>query len=400
MIIRPSIRSNVFLNAHPKGIKTYIQKLFNEAALLDTFNGPKNILIIGGSSGYGLASRVALSVATNANTINVSFESAPSEKRTGTAGFWNNVYFLEEAKKLGTKHMDIIADAFSDKTKQEVVDVIKREFGKVDLVIYSLAAGARPNPETGNLVRSALKPIGSPLDGDTIDIATKTLKSLHMDAATEEDIKNTVYVMGGSDWESWLHHLDQADVLNQGIKTISYTYVGSGSMDKIYRAGTIGKAKDDLEATSLRMQSWLKEKYQGESLISSSKAVVTKASVFIPGITSYIACLFDVMKEKGVHESTLQHKHRLFKDMVYGDLRRVDALHRIRIDHYEMQEDVQKETLEKLEQSQDHLLELQGTKDFIDEFYHIHGFEFDNVNYDEEIDLSSYTFDHINIRLL
>ncbi|MGB0417809.1 MAG: hypothetical protein ACPGCR_03450, partial [Acholeplasmataceae bacterium] len=185
MIIRPSIRSNVFLNAHPKGIKTYIQKLFNEAALLDTFNGPKNILIIGGSSGYGLASRVALSVATNANTINVSFESAPSEKRTGTAGFWNNVYFLEEAKKLGTTHLDIIADAFSDKTKQEVINVIKREFGKVDLVIYSLAAGARPNPETGDLVRSALKPIGSPLDGDTIDIATKSLKSLHMDAATE-----------------------------------------------------------------------------------------------------------------------------------------------------------------------------------------------------------------------
>jgi enoyl-[acyl-carrier protein] reductase/trans-2-enoyl-CoA reductase (NAD+) len=171
-------------------------------------------------------------------------------------------------------------------------------------------------------------------------------------------------------------------------------------MDKIYRAGTIGKAKDDLEATSLRMQSWLKDKYQGESLISSSKAVVTKASVFIPGITSYIACLFDVMKEKGVHETTLQHKHRLFKDMVYGDLRRVDALHRIRIDHYEMQEDVQKETLEKLEQSQDHLLELQGTKDFIDEFYHIHGFDFDNVNYDEDIDLSSFSFDHIDINIL
>ena len=400
MIIKPSIRSNVFLNAHPKGIQAYIQTLFHEAQSFQKFKGPKNVLIIGGSSGYGLASRVALAVSSGANTLNVSFEGAPSDKRTGTAGFWNNVYFLEEAHKLGTKHIDVIADAFSETTKKEVIARIKKEFGKIDLVIYSLAAGARPNPETGDLVRSALKPIGEPLDGDTIDVATKSLKPLHMDAATEEDIKNTVYVMGGSDWESWITHLDQANVLDHNLKTISYTYVGSGSMDKIYRAGTIGKAKDDLEATSLRMHAWLKEKYHGESLISSSKAVVTKASVFIPGITSYIACLFDVMKEKGVHETTLAHKHRLFKDMVYGDLRRVDNLHRIRIDHYEMQEDIQEATLNKLDKAQANIVDLQGTHDFVREFHHIHGFEFDHVNYEEDIDLSSFKFDHIDLTLL
>lgn len=400
MIIKPSIRSNVFLNAHPKGIQAYIQTLFHEAQSFQKFNGPKNVLIIGGSSGYGLASRVALAVSSGANTLNVSFEGAPSDKRTGTAGFWNNVYFLEEANKLGTKHIDVVADAFSETTKKEVIARIKKEFGKIDLVIYSLAAGARPNPETGDLVRSALKPIGEPLDGDTIDVATKSLKPLHMDAATEEDIKNTVYVMGGSDWESWITHLDQDNVLDHNLKTISYTYVGSGSMDKIYRAGTIGKAKDDLEATSLRMHAWLKEKYQGESLISSSKAVVTKASVFIPGITSYIACLFDVMKEKGVHETTLAHKHRLFKDMVYGDLRRVDNLHRIRIDHYEMQEDIQEATLNKLDKVQANIVDLQGTHDFVREFHHIHGFEFDHVNYEEDIDLSSFKFDHLDLTLL
>ena len=400
MIIRPSIRSNVFLNAHPKGIQAYIQSLFNEAEKFQKFTGPKNVLIIGGSSGYGLTSRVALAVASGANTLNVSFEGAPSDKKTGSAGFWNNVYFLEEAKKLKTKHVDIVADAFSEQTKKEVIARIKKEFGKVDLVIYSLAAGARPNPKTGDLVRSALKPIGEPIDGDTIDVATKTLKPLHMDAATEEDINNTVYVMGGSDWESWITHLDQANLLDQGIKTISYTYVGSGSMDKIYRAGTIGKAKDDLEATSLRMNVRLKEKYQGESLISSSKAVVTKASVFIPGITSYIACLFDVMKEKGVHETTLAHKHRLFKDMVYGDLRRVDHLHRIRIDHYEMQEDIQEATLNKLKEAKANIVDLQGTHDFVKEFYNIHGFEFDNVNYEEVIDLNDFTFAHIDLTLL
>jgi len=400
MIIKPSIRSNVFLNAHPKGIQAYIQTLFHEAQSFQKFKGPKNVLIIGGSSGYGLASRVALAVSSGANTLNVSFEGAPSDKRTGTAGFWNNVYFLEEATKLGTKHIDVVADAFSETTKKEVIARIKKEFGKIDLVIYSLAAGARPNPETGDLVRSALKPIGEPLDGDTIDVATKSLKPLHMDAATEEDIKNTVYVMGGSDWESWITHLDQDNVLDHNLKTISYTYVGSGSMDKIYRAGTIGKAKDDLEATSLRMHAWLKEKYHGESLISSSKAVVTKASVFIPGITSYIACLFDVMKEKGVHETTLAHKHRLFKDMVYGDLRRVDNLHRIRIDHYEMQEDIQEATLNKLDKAQANIVDLQGTHDFVREFHHIHGFEFDHVNYEEDIDLSSFKFDHLDLTLL
>ena len=400
MIITPSIRSNVFLNAHPKGIQAYIQSLFKEAETFQKFSGPKNVLIIGGSSGYGLTSRVALAVASGANTLNVSFEGAPSDKKTGSAGFWNNVYFLEEAKKLKTKHVDIVADAFSEQTKKEVIDRIKKEFGKVDLVIYSLAAGARPNPLTGELVRSALKPIGEPIDGDTIDVATKTLKPLHMDAATEEDINNTVYVMGGSDWESWITHLDQANLLDQRIKTISYTYVGSGSMDKIYRAGTIGKAKDDLEATSLSMNVWLREKYQGESLISSSKAVVTKASVFIPGITSYIACLFDVMKEKGVHETTLAHKHRLFKDMVYGDLRRVDYLHRIRIDHYEMQEDIQESTLNKLKEAKANIVNLQGTHDFVKEFYHIHGFEFDHVNYEEDIDLNDFTFDHIDLTLL
>lgn len=400
MIISPSIRSNVFLNAHPRGIQAYIQSLFQEASTFQSFKGPKNVLIIGGSSGYGLASRVALAICANANTMNVSFESAPSDKRTGTAGFWNNVYFLEEAQKLTTKHIDIVADAFSDATKQSVIERIRQEFKSVDLVIYSLAAGARPNPETGELVRSALKPIGEPLDGETIDVSTKTLKPLHMDAATEEDINNTVYVMGGSDWESWITQLDQANVLSNGIKTISYTYVGSGSMDKIYRAGTIGKAKDDLEATSLRMNTWLKEKYQGESLISSSKAVVTKASVFIPGITSYIACLFDVMKEKGVHETTLAHKHRLFKDMVYGELRRVDQLHRIRIDHYEMQDDVQDATLVKLEQAKDHIIELQGTQDFVDEFHQIHGFGFKHVNYEEDIDLQVFSFQHIDLTIL
>lgn len=394
MIITPSIRSNVFLNAHPDGCKVFVKESIDNAKALTPFDGPKRVLIIGGSSGYGFASRVALAVASKSHTINVSFESAPSSKRTGTAGYYNNVFFQQHMKDSGQTHIDVVMDAFSPVTKQRVVELIQTHFGNVDLIIYSLASGVRPNPQTGELVRSALKPIGQTLTGETLDVQSQTMKTLSMEPATEEEIKNTVYVMGGSDWESWIHTLDQAGVLAPKVKTISYTYVGSGSMDKIYRAGTIGKAKDDLEATALRLDARLKH-YQGEALISSSKAVVTKASVFIPGITSYIACLFDVMKQKGVHESIVEHKHRLFKDMVYGSKRLVDSIGRIRIDHYEMQEDVQHDTLQLL--SKVNILTLNGTKEFIKEFHHIHGFGYERVNYDNDIDLESLSLTDTHI---
>ena len=395
MIVKPSIRSNVFLNAHPKGTKAYVSGLIEEAKLLEPFQGPKKVLIIGGSSGYGLSSRVALAVAAGASTINVSFEGAPSEKRTGAAGYYNNIHFQSLMKDVNQTHIDVVADAFSDETKTKVIDLIKKHFGQVDLVIYSLAAGARPDPNTQSLVRSALKPIGQPLEGETIDVATNELKPLNMEAATEEDIANTVFVMGGSAWRDWMEALASEDLLAPNIKTISYTYVGSGSMDKIYRSGTIGRAKDDLEKTASEMDVWLEKTYKGEALISSSKAVVTKASVFIPGIVSYIACLFDVMKEKGLHESTLKHKYRLFKDMVYGQKRKLDDLGRIRIDHFEMQEDVQQDTLRLLKSSKSSILSLSGTKDFIKEFYQIHGFMIDGVDYEEDIDLQSLHLDDI-----
>jgi enoyl-[acyl-carrier protein] reductase / trans-2-enoyl-CoA reductase (NAD+) len=389
MIIKPSIRSNVFLNAHPKGIKKYIESLITEAKSLPQFEGPKNVLIIGGSSGYGLASRVALALGANSSTINVSFEAEPQVNKTGTAGFWNNVYFQEFMQSKNQTHVDFIGDAYSQETKDNIIHYLKENNIQLDLVIYSLAAGARPNPQTGDLVRSALKPIGEDLIGYTIDVQTKQMKEISITKATEEEIKNTVFVMGGSDWESWLENLHQANVLNQSVKTISYTYVGSGSMDKIYRSGTIGKAKDDLEATALRMDEWIQLIYGGEALISSSKAVVTKASVFIPGITTYIACLFDVMKEHHTHESTLKHKHRLFETMVYGNSRKTDALGRIRIDHFEMEENVQEKTLLCTESAHEQVLSMPGTQSFIEEFYHIHGFEYDDVNYEEDIDVLS-----------
>ncbi len=388
MIIDPSIRSNIFLNAHPKGCEMFVQKQIEEVKQLPTFNGPKNVLIIGGSSGYGLASRIALAYGASSNTFNVSYETPPKGKRTGTAGWWNNLYFQKFAKDTNHIHKDFVGDAFSNQMKELVADAIENTFKTVDLVIYSLAAGARFNEETQNLVRSSIKTIGEEAQGKTIDLADLTIKDLIINPATEEEIKDTVYVMGGSDWKDWIDYLDQRKLLSPGFKTISYTYIGAKSNAKIYREGTLGQAKEDLEEKARQMNLILKDKYDGEALISSSKAVVTKASVFIPKMPIYVSCLIEVMKKNNMYETILEHKYRLFKDMVYGNNRILDEKNRLRLDHDEMREDIQKETIQLMDElSDDKLFDLQGTYDFIKEFHQIHGFKFDEIDYDEDIDL-------------
>ena len=390
MIIKPSIRSNVFTNAHPKGSKAYIESLIDETKALNSINGPKNVLIIGGSSGYGLSSRVALAFGAKANTLNVSFERAPKNGKTGTAGWWNNIHFQTLAKPLGTLHKDFVMDAFSKDTKKQVSEYIKKHLGTVDLVIYSLAAGGRPDSE-GTLVRSKILPIGESEKGKTIDVAKKEVKDLTLHPATQKDIEDTVFVMGGGDWQDWIEGLLESESLSQNVKTISYTYIGSEVTYPIYRGGTLGKAKEDLEKRASEINKLLKHSLNGEALISSSKAVVTKASVFIPQMPLYVSCLFDVMKSKGVHETILQHKYRLFKDMVYGDERTTDSKGRLRMDAYELDPSIQKETIKCMSTlDEDELLNLQGTQDFYALFYNIHGFGFDSVNYKEAIDLDAY----------
>lgn len=388
MLIEPSIRSNIFLNAHPMGCEKAVIDQINEIKTKPTFAGPKKVLIIGGSSGYGLSSRIALAYSCNSDTINISFETPPKGKRTGTAGWWNNIYFQKYAKETHNLHKDFVGDAFSKQMKTDVINYIKESFGKLDLVIYSLASGARFNEESGNLIKSSIKAIGSDAVGKTIDLADLTVKELIIGTATEEEVKDTVYVMGGSAWSEWIDTLVQQDLVNPGFKTISYTYIGGPTTDKIYRGGTLGKAKEDLEKSAEKMNEILQAKYHGEALISSSKAVVTKASVFIPQMPVYVSCLFDVMMRHNVHESILMHKYRLFKDMVYGNKRIIDDQKRIRLDHLEMEPAIQKETIAMMENlSEKELFELKGTKVFIDEFYHIHGFGYDEIDYDVETDL-------------
>lgn len=388
MNIKPSIRSNIFMNAHPMGCKKYIEEQVNHVKTFESFKGPKNVLIIGGSSGYGLGSRIALAFKANANTINVSFETAPRQNRTGTAGWWNNIYFQQYAKETGNIHKDFVGDAFSTEMKTMVIDYIQKHIGTVDLVIYSLAAGARKDEATGNIIKSHIKTIGAPAEGKTIDIADLSIKELTIQPATEEETKETVFVMGGSDWRHWINTLDQAGVLSPGVKTISYTYIGGSITDTIYRGGTLGKAKEDLEHQAYEMNQILSKKYQGEALISSSKAVVTKASVFIPKMPIYVSCLFEVMTKYGVHETILEHKYRLYRDMVYGNKRITDSLHRIRVDHLEMDEKIQNETASMMNQySDESLFELKGTQMFLKDFHQIHGFQLEGIDYEADVDI-------------
>ena len=388
MIIQPSIRSNVFTNAHPLGCKEHVLKQIKEAKLLGKIKGPKNVLIIGGSSGYGLSSRIALAFGAKSNTVNVSFESAPKGKRSGTAGWWNNIFFQEFAEKTGSIHKDFVGDAFSSAMKKDVINYVKKHLGKIDLIVYSLAAGARKDETTGEVVHSHIKTIGEDAKGKTIDIAKMTVKDIEVTSATKQEVNDTVFVMGGSDWAEWIKAFDEKNLLNTGFKTVAYTYVGGPVTTSIYRGGTLGKAKEDLEQHANRMDELIKRKYHGEVLVSSSKAVATKASVFIPQMTIYISCLFDVMARYGIHETITQHKFRLFNDMIYGTNRLLDNKARIRIDHKEMQERIQKETVELMDNLTDEeLLDLPGTHLFVHEFYQIHGFGFDSINYNEPVDM-------------
>ncbi|MDP2425478.1 MAG: trans-2-enoyl-CoA reductase family protein [bacterium] len=388
MIIEPAIRSNICINAHPLGSKQFVQNQIDEVKLLGTFPGPKNVLIIGGSSGYGLSSRIALAFGARANTINVSFESGPSGKRTGVAGWWNNIYFQQLAKETNRLHKDFNGDAFSQAMKNQVIDYIKHTLGSIDLVVYSLASPVRNNESTNQLVRSAIKAIGSEVSGKTIDIASRKVLDLTVQSASEEEIKDTVYVMGGEDWLFWIQALDQAGLLAKNAKTISYTYIGGETTTRLYRGGTLGKAKEDLEAKAVQIHELLTQKYQGEALISSSKAVVTKASVFIPQMPIYVSCIYEVMKKRGVHESITAHKHRLFKDMVYGNKRIVDDKKRIRLDHLEMDPSIQEEAIALMNKTTDQgLFDLDGTKLFIEEFYKMNGFGHPEVNYLQDISI-------------
>ena len=389
MVIKPRLKGSLALTAHPAGCEEFVKRQIDYVKKSDKYSGPKKVLIIGSSSGYGLASRISLAFGAGADTIGVAFEKGVEGKRVGTAGWWNTVAFTEEARREGLIAKNFMGDAFSDEIKEDVIEYIKKEFGgKIDLLIYSLASGVRTDPKTGITYRSALKSTTNEIEGPTINLEKENIENGKMEVATEEELISTVKVMGGEDWKLWIEALDKADVLTEGFKTVAYSYLGPKVTYGIYKEGTIGAAKRDLERTSNELNDYLGKKYHGEAYVSLSKALMTRASAVIPVFPLYAALLYKIMKEKGIHEGTIEQKHRLLKDMIYGDHKELDSDRRLRPDNWEMREDVQS-AVESLwdKVTPENFKELTDYAGVREEFMNLNGFDFDNVDYNQDLDL-------------
>ncbi|GAL85934.1 trans-2-enoyl-CoA reductase [Sporocytophaga myxococcoides] len=386
MIIEPRMRGFICLTAHPKGCEANVINQIQYTQPKGQIKGPKNVLVIGASTGFGLASRIVSAFGAGASTIGVFFEKAPAEGKTASPGWYNSAAFQKEAKKAGLYAKSINGDAFSDDIKNKTIDLIKKDLGKIDLVIYSLASPVRTNPKTGVTHRSVLKPIGQNYTNKTVDFHTGVVSSISINPSTEEDIENTVAVMGGEDWQMWIDALLNAGVLADNALTLAYSYIGPALTEPVYRKGTIGRAKDHLEETAFKITDTLK-KLNGKAYVSVNKALVTQASSAIPVIPLYISLLYKTMKEKGIHEGCIEQIDRLFRERLYtGQEVPTDEKGRIRIDDWEMRADVQDKVAELWEQATSETLpaigDLQGYKS---DFLKLFGFNFSNVNYLEDV---------------
>jgi enoyl-[acyl-carrier protein] reductase/trans-2-enoyl-CoA reductase (NAD+) len=382
MIIEPRMRGFICLTAHPKGCEQNVKNQIEYVKSKGKINGPKRVLVIGASTGFGLASRITSAFGSDAATIGVFFEKEPSEGKTASPGWYNSAAFEVEAHKAGLYAKSINGDAFSNEVKQQTIDMIKADLGQVDLIIYSLASPVRQHPVTGVLHRSTLKPIGSTFTNKTVDFHTGNVTSVSIEPANQEDIDNTVVVMGGEDWSMWMDALKGAGVLAEGATTIAYSYIGPEVTEAVYRKGTIGRAKDHLEATAFEITEKLKD-INGKGYVSVNKALVTQASSAIPVIPLYISLLYKIMKAEGIHEGCIEQIQRLYSERLYtGNEVPTDEKGRIRIDDWEMRADVQ-EKIAKLwgESTTETLVELGDLAGYKQDFLNLFGFGFDGVDY-------------------
>src|SRR6476620_7692431 len=336
MIIEPRMRGFICLTAHPAGCEQNVINQIEYVKSKGKIEGPKKVLVVGASTGFGLASRITSAFGSGAGTIGVFFEKPPAEGKTATPGWYNSAAFETEAKKAGLYAKSINGDAFSNEVKQQTIDLIKADLGQIDMVIYSLASPVRLHPVTGVLHRSVLKPIGSTFTNKTVDFHTGNVSQVSIEPANQDDIDNTVVVMGGEDWAMWMDALKNAGVLANGVTTIAYSYIGPEVTEAVYRKGTIGRAKDDLEATAFKITDSLKS-VGGKAYVSVNKALVTQASSAIPVIPLYISLLYKIMKLEGVHEGCIEQIQRLFEQRLYnGGEIPTDEKGRIRIDDWEL----------------------------------------------------------------
>jgi enoyl-[acyl-carrier protein] reductase/trans-2-enoyl-CoA reductase (NAD+) len=382
MIIEPRMRGFICLTAHPKGCEQSVKNQIEYVKSKGSIDGAKKVLVIGASTGFGLASRITSAFGSNASTIGVFFEKPASEGKTASPGWYNSAAFEKFAHESGLYAKSINGDAFSNEIKQQTINLIKADLGQIDLVIYSLASPVRLNPNTGILHRSVLKPIGNTFTNKTVDFHTGNVTQVSIDPANQEDIDNTVVVMGGEDWQMWMNALNEAGVLANNALTLAYSYIGPEVTEAVYRKGTIGRAKDHLEATAFEITKQL-ENVNCQAYVSVNKALVTQASSAIPVIPLYISLLYKIMKEEGIHEGCIEQIQRLFKHRLYtGSEIPTDDKGRIRIDDWEMRDDVQ-EKVAKLwkESTTESLPDIGDLKGYTSDFHNLFGFGFDGVDY-------------------
>lgn len=387
MIIKPRTRGFICTTSHPEGCAKQVQQQIEYIKARPLSKGPKNVLVIGASTGYGLAARIAAAIGSGANTVGVYRPSQASGTRTASAGWYNSAAFEQAAQAAGLRSFSVTGDAFAKETKLKTAELISKELGQVDLVVYSVATARKIDATTGQTFNSVLKPIGDSYSNKTVNFHTGDISMVTLEPANEQEIAETVAVMGGEDWQEWIDTLRQADALSKNAITVAFSYIGPQLTERIYREGTIGRAKDHLEATAKELDEQLSPE-GGHAYVVVSKALVTQSSSAIPIVPLYMSALYKVMKEKGIHEGTIEQMHRLFAERLYieGDIP-VDTVGRIRIDDLEMREDVQAEVADIWDKlCTDNVYELTDLQGFHREFFQLFGFETEGVDYEADVD--------------
>lgn len=389
MIIKPKVRGFVCVTAHPTGCSAHIQQQIDYVKSKGPIkDGPKKVLVIGASTGFGLGSRITTAFGSGAATLGIFFERPSEEGRPATPGWYNTIAFTRAAHAAGLYAKNINGDAFSDDIKKQTLELIAKDLGQVDLVVYSLASPRRQHPRTGAVHKSTLQPIGAPYTNKTVDTDKGIVSEVTIQPADEAGIADTIAVMGGEDWEMWMQALLDAKLLAPGATAISYSYIGPVHTWPIYKDGTIGRAKIDLERAAKSIDAKLKSAVGGRAFISVNKALVTQASSAIPVVPLYISILYKVMKAKGLHEATIEQMQRLFATHLYnGNQPQFDSEGRVRVDDWEMRDDVQAEVSKIWPQvTTENLAELTDIAGYRTEFLKMFGFGLPGVDYDVEVE--------------
>lgn len=389
MIIKPKIRGFICTTTHPTGCELNVKEQIEFTKSKGQIkNGPKKVLVIGSSSGYGLASRITAAFGSGAATLGVFFEKPGTEKKAGTAGWYNAAAFDKLAKEEGLYSKSINGDAFSNEARDKVIETIKEDLGQVDMVVYSLASPVRKLPDTGEVIRSVLKPIGETYRSTAIDTNRDVIIDAEVEPATQEEIDATTTVMGGQDWELWMSALQEAGVLADGVRTVAYSYIGSAITWPIYWHGALGKAKEDLDRAAAAINANLSS-LNGGANVAVLKSVVTQASSAIPVMPLYLAMVFNIMRKEGIHEGCIEQIQRMFAERLYNDLdptSLTDDTNRLRLDDWELREDIQKACSDLWpEITSDNLFELTDYQLYKDEFLKLFGFGVDGVDYDADV---------------